>query len=586
MINTAHINSIWSDIIVQELVRHGVTCFCCSSGARCGPLLTAITRHPDIEPVTHFDERASAFYALGHARARRAPAVWVTTSGTAAANGLPAVIEAAQDRIPLILLTADRPPELRDTGANQTIDQVRLFASYTRWQGDVPCPDTALPPSFVLTTVDQAVARATGADAGPVHLNLMFREPLADQEDDHDYSGYLSGLGTWLDSDKPFTEPGAHLRTPTPQTMDTIAGRLGKPDNGLLVVGRLDDEPARRAARELARMLPWPAFVDVASGLRLGKQQTDHIIPFADQILLAADAGRKPDFILHFGGPLVSKRIQAYAAECAADAPYMLIKSHGERQDPAHCVRYALEVHFPSFMTALRARNVKARPARHLKSWQEDSRNVARVLEEFAADDGAVDEVYVAATLSRHVPETYGLFLASSMPVRDMDMYAFADGADVPVAANRGASGIDGTVASACGWAHAMDRPAVAVVGDLACLHDLNALQYMRPARQPVVLVVVNNDGGGIFSFLPLAGQEDVFETCFGTPHGMTFEHAARQFDLPYAQPETRTEFLQALSRSFELGRSCLLEVRTNRDANAELHKDLQTRIRDALTAG
>lgn len=581
----SNLNSIWSDLMIDELVREGVRCFCVSSGARCGPLTSAIARHPDIEPVIHFDERASAFYALGHARATRTPAVWVTTSGTAVANGLPAVVEAAQGGVPLILLTADRPPELRDAGANQTIDQVKLFAPYARWQVDMPCPDLAIAPSYVLTTVDQAVARASGAEAGPVHLNLMFREPLTPEVDGDDYMDYLAELASWSGSDQPFTVRGDHLRTPTPQTMDTIAGMLGKPDNGLLVIGRLDDEPDRRAARELARMLPWPAFVDIASGLRLGKQQTDHIIPFPDQALLAARPDRKPDFILHFGGPLVSKRIQQFVAGHAMDTEYMLIKAHGQRQDPAHRVRYALEVHFPSFMTALRARNVKARPARHLKNWQDDARRIRGCLDEFLGAAAEPDEIFVASEITRGVPDSYGLFLASSMPVRDMDMYALSDGAAVPVGVNRGASGIDGTIAAACGWADGLGRPVVAVVGDLACLHDLNALQYVRRSRQPVIVVVVNNNGGGIFSFLPIADHKEVFETCFGTPHGLTFEHAARQFELPYAHPETRAELTAALGKAFEVGRSCLIEVRTERETNRTLHEDLQSRIQAALEA-
>ncbi len=582
----SNLNAIWSDLLVEELARCGARCFCISSGARCGPLTTALARHDAIEPVVHFDERASAFYALGHARATGEPAVWVTTSGTALANGLPAIIEAAQDRIPLILLTADRPPELRDAGANQTIDQPKLYGSYVRWHVDVPCPDIAVPPSYVLTTVDQAVAAANGPDAGPVHLNLMFREPLTPEPDGHAYDEYLASISDWLDADTPFTAQGEKLRTPTPQTMDVIAALLGKPENGLLVVGRLDDESERRAARELARMLPWPAFVDIASGLRLGKQQTDHIIAHADQALLAAAPDRKPDFILQFGGPLVSKRIQQYVADCAADTEYMLIKSHGRRQDPAHRVRFALEVHFPTFMTALRARNVKARPARQLKKWQEDSRRIGALLESFMGEGEDLDEIFVAAETSRTIPESHGLFLAASMPIRDMDIYAVADGASVPVAANRGASGIDGTIASACGWANGAERPVVAVVGDLACLHDLNALHYARTSKQPVIVIVVNNNGGGIFSFLPIAEHAEVFETCFGTPHGLTFEHAARQFELPYAQPATREEYRAAFTKALELGRSCMIEVQTDRTANVELHRSLQTRIREALTAG
>ncbi len=582
---SSNLNAIWADLIVHELVRHGVRCFCMSSGSRSGPLAVAVARHKDIEPVVHFDERATAFYALGHARATGKPAVWITTSGTAAANGYPAVVEAAQDHVPLLLLTADRSPELRDTRANQTIDQVKLFSSYARWQVDLPCPDTAIPPSYVLTTVTEAVARATGADAGPVHLNMMFREPLSPASDGTDYTAYLAGVGSWKDGEAPFTERGEHLRTPTSVTMETVAKRVGQAENGLLLIGRLENESDQRAARELARMLPWPAFVDMASGLRLGAQQTDHIVHYADQILLSPRADRKPDCMLHFGGPIISKRIQQYVEECARDAEYLQIKTRGARQDSAHAVRYVLDVHFPSFMTALRARNVKARPARHLKKWQDDSKTVQRMVEEYTVADDALDEIFLAGWISKRVPDTHDLFLAGSMPIRDMDMYAASDGAAVAVGANRGAGGIDGTISSACGWADGRERPAIAVVGDLACLHDLNALQLVRRSTCPMIVIVINNNGGGIFSFLPWAEQTDVFETCFGTPHDLTFEHAARQFGLPYEYPVTREAFKSALDKALSLERSCLIEAPTDRAANRAAHDALQQRIRKVMEA-
>lgn len=582
---SSNLNAIWADLLVHELVRHGVRCFCMSSGSRSGPLAVAVARDKDLEPVVHFDERASAFYALGHARATGKPAVWITTSGTAAANGYPAVIEAAQDHVPLLLLTADRPPELRDTRANQTIDQVNIFGAYARWQVDMPCPDVAVSPTYVLTTVAEAVARATGADAGPVQVNTMFREPLSPQSDGTDYTAYLAQAQSWLDGDAPFTERGEHLRTPTPATMETVAKRIGQAENGLLVIGRLENEADQRAARELARMLPWPAFVDMVSGLRLGAQQTDHIVRYADQILLSPRADRMPDCILHFGGPIISKRIQQYVAECARDADYLQIKTRGKRQDSAHAVRYALDVHFPSFMTALRARNVKVRPARSLKQWQDDSKNVQHMVEEYAETDDALDEIFLAAWISKLIPETHDLFLSNSMPIRDMDMYAASDGEAVAVGANRGASGIDGTLSSACGWAAGRERPLIAVVGDLACLHDLNALQLVRRSKHPMIVIVVNNNGGGIFSFLPWMEQADIFETCFGTPHDLTFEHAARQFELPYAYPATRDEFKSALDKALSIERSCLIEVRTDRAANRNAHDALQQRIREALQA-
>lgn len=567
----------WSDLVIRELVRCGVQTFCLSSGARSGLLATSVGRTAGTNPVMHFDERASAFYALGHAKATRRPVAWITTSGTAVANGLPAIIEAAQDHVPLILLTADRPPELRATGANQAIDQVKLFGSYVRWFFDLPCPDPTVSPAFVLSTVDQAVFHACQSPEGPVHLNLMFREPLTPATEVWTDDAYNEPIRRWLSNDRPWTEQSVSTLRASEGVLDAWRERIAAATNGLLVIGRLNDEAEREAARALAINLGWPVHADILSGLRLGVRP--HRIAHADQVLLGEAAqGRTPDLILHIGGTLVSKRWLQWIA--SRNTEYRVIKSHSERQDPMHHANAVLVTDLSAWEKACAPCGQRAADD---DAWTRDGQRVLQVLADEDQADGSLDEIAVARIVSGALPSGHGLFLSNSMPVRDMDMFAVESGVDIPVSANRGASGIDGVIASACGWTQGMQKPVTLVIGDLAFLHDLNALHYLSHAKFPVTIVVINNDGGGIFSFLPIAGTRDVFEPFFGTPHGRTFEPAAGLFDLAYARPEDRAGLRTALDKAWAAGRSSIIEVRTDRTDNVARHRTLQQRIRKAL---
>lgn len=569
-------NHYWSDCLIEELFRHGVRCFIYASGARSAPLALALARHPDIEPVFHFDERAGAFYALGHARATGIPAVWITTSGTAVANGFPAVVEASMDGVPLILLTADRPPELRDTGANQTIHQPACFGSYTRWNVDMPCPDPYIDPAYVLTTAGQAIHQAQGVNPGPVHINIAFREPLHHVPPAADLKAFRSKLGVWATNNQPYARSRSmRMAGIDSQTM----ARWSSYKNGVVVVGRLNREEDRRAVRKWVSQCPWPVLPDIASGLRLGAMP-DNVISYVDQILLSPEKLPSPDFILHLGGPVVSKRLLNWTASLSADRAQ--VKSMPGRQDPFHRGGESITCAISAFVESMDTLS----PSKELPIWQALNQGIAAILRDDGDIDRSLDEIYVAQAVSRLMTEESVLFLGNSMPIRDMDQYAFAGHTAVPVGANRGASGIDGTLASACGWCAGWQRPVVVVLGDLACLHDLNALALVARSAFPLIVVVINNDGGGIFSFLPLADQTDVFEQCFGTPHGYQFEGAARQFNLPYTCPPSREAFDETLCAAIKSGRSCLIEVRTGREENAKRHREVQDGLRSVWQEG
>ena len=581
MLRAANLNHLWAQLLIEELTRSGVDTFFLAPGSRSTPLTTAVARHPTARAIIHFDERGTAFAALGHGRATGRPAGWITTSGTAVANGLPAVVEAATDGVPLLLLTADRPPELRDTAANQTIDQVKIFGEHVRWQMDLPTPSMDITPAMVLTTADQAVHRTLRVPAGPVHLNCMFRKPLEPRPDGMDYAGYTHALAGWAAQSAPYTRYPATRPVLDPASTQAVADVAQDAERGLLIAGRLDTEAERSAVRQLAHRLGWPLIPDVTSGLRFGEGPALRI-PFADQVLTDGSFREavRPEVVLHVGGRFVSKRLQQYV-EATRPGHHIVVRPDPARIDPGHQVTHHIESDVTAFCTAL-AEKVKP-PARTAwtQQWMDANAAVRDAISHALQDSPSLSEPFVAHHLTRRVPEAHALVLASSMPVRDANRYGATDGAAVPVIANRGASGIDGTVATAAGVAVGRAAPATLLIGDLALLHDLNAMALLRGV--PVIVVVVNNHGGGIFHFLPIAEHTDVFEPYFTTPHDRSFEHAAACFDLPYERSETKADFERAYRRACERGASALIEVQTDRAANRDVHEALEQQARHAV---
>lgn len=577
------LNSLWATLLVEELIRSGTNYFCLASGSRCTPLTIAVAENVKAKSVIHYDERGSTFHALGYARATTQPAVVVTTSGTAVANTWPAVVEAAMERIPLILLTADRPPELRDCVANQTIDQVKIFGNYARWFVDMPCPSLEVPPEVALTTVDQAVYRSRGPSGGPVHINCMFREPLAPEPQGEDFSNYLSPVKSWLTSGRPYTEYTEPERASGPEIVQRLVKLLEQTGRGLVIVGGITSQAQPTAVSDLIQKLGWPVCADVTSGLRLG-DASGMVIGHCDVLMSHEGFARehRPELILHVGGRVVSKQVAAFVRK-SNPSDYVLITNHGERQDPGHEVKFRIEADLDVLCLALAEELCAREESAWLVSWRDSMHGVHKVLQKFADHDDGLNEPILAYLVSRSVPPDHGLFLASSMPVRDMDLFGYANGPAVHVGANRGASGVDGTIATAAGFAAGLKRPVTLLIGDLAFLHDLNSLNYLRNSDYPIIGVVINNNGGGIFSFLPVTRFEQFFEKYFGTPHDLTFEHAAGMYGLAYYHPKTKREFLSCYQKALESGSSAILEVTTDRKENHAVHIQLVKDMQKAL---
>lgn len=600
MIHAANVNHLWATLLVEELVRNGIGTFCIAPGSRSTPLVVAVARNPRARAIVHYDERGAAFHALGHGRATGSPAVVVTTSGSALANVWPAVVEASLERVPLLVLSGDRPPELQDAGANQTMDQVKFFGGYAEWSATLPCPSTEVDPALVLTTVDQAVSRCRGPSGGAVHINCMFREPLAPTEQGEDFEGYLEPVRSWRDDGHAYTRHERARSRPAPGSLAELARLVARRPRGVLVAGGLASATERAAVADLAETLGWPFLPDVTSGLRLDGN-TPTLVPYHEVLIGSAEFMRDHpiEAVIHLGGRWTSRRLPDHL-EAAPPKDYVVVNERPDRVDPIH--RATLRFQFPvaEFCGALRAlvgnagtavdaaSDASTREAGDapeigwLASWRKASEQVGGCLDELLARDRTLNEPKVAWLVSRHIGGGEGLYLASSMPVRDMDTFGCPRPAPVVVAANRGASGVDGTIATATGFARGLGKCVTLVIGDQAFLHDLNSLGLCRSLDHPFVIVVLNNDGGGIFSFLPIARFPDVFEPYFGASHGMTFEHAAALFGIEYALPSTADEFVEAYAQARGRGGATVIEVRSAREDNVDLH----ARLRQEAVAG
>jgi 2-succinyl-5-enolpyruvyl-6-hydroxy-3-cyclohexene-1-carboxylate synthase len=578
---------LWAEALIDELAQGGVDMVTISPGSRSTPLVAAVAAHPRIRTVVHVDERGAAFFCLGYGRATGRPAAWITTSGTAVANGLPAVIEASVDGVPLVCLTADRPQEARKTGANQTIWQPGIFGSYPRFAVDLPAPDDGQDVSFVRDQVCAALAAANPENLsqtlpGPVHLNCPFRKPLeptapaafevsepAVREAPAMPPALIGSRATnvlagpdWIDS------------TGVAKDLDDVLRNVSR---GVVLAGRLDSAQAGAAAR-LASRLGWPLLPDVCSQLRLGSAP-NHVITYAD--LIAGKTVPRPQAVIQVGRMPVSQRLTRWLAQ-GNPTVWAVVADGNDKIDPHDCVTHRLMPAISGCDALLPSKSdAGGRPSAFASAWIEAQASVTRFLPEAirTSRDGAhLTEPAIAALVASGLRKGQGLFLASSMPVRDMNTFAGQSGT-VPaiVAANRGASGIDGTIATAAGVSAGLEIPTTVLIGDLALIHDLNSLSLIRD--RPVTVVLINNDGGGIFSFLPIAKNTALFEPYFGAAHGLRFEHAAKLFGVDYLDPSTPEEFTRAYTNAVTSGGPTLIEVTTTRSENAVEHARLRESV-------
>ena len=555
---------------VDELARCGLREACTSPGSRSAPLVLTLAREPRIRSTSHLDERSAGFFALGLAKASGVPAALACTSGTAAANYAPAVIEAHEARVPLLVLTADRPPELRELGAGQTIDQVKLYGSAAKWYFEV---DSQAATPERLKWLRQLACRAfwTAVDGrpGPVHLNFALREPLVlDGALPEDDSGRAGGR-PWVTRPRAAGDP--------PQTLvEGLRSELEARPHAVLVAGRAERDrrlgPALAAFAERAAI---PLLADPLSGARVGPAAIAHY----DALLRDPDwaALHAPDLVLRVGDLPTSKPLRRWLH--GSDALQIAFDAENAWQDPAGAVATILAADPRATLEAVK---LKRRDGAWLERWHRADRAAATAIARALAPAG-LSEPRVAAELGSALPPEATVVVASSMPVRDVETFFPARERAPRVLANRGANGIDGTVSTAFGVAAVLDGPVVLLIGDIALIHDLGGL--IQAARRKLTIVLLHNDGGGIFNFLPVSGEGDDFVEHVATPHGLDFAHAAALFDCGYEVAEDAEGFRAALGRALAAERTSIVAVRTDREANVALHRAVWDEVTAAVSS-
>ncbi len=596
--------------LVDELARCGMEDACTSPGSRSTPMVLALASDRRLRCHSHIDERCSGFFALGLAKASGLPVAITCTSGTAVAELLPAAIEAREARVPLLLLTADRPTELRESGAGQTIDQIKLFGSAAKWFFEVDLPDAGEASlRFVRTLACRAYWTALEGRPGAVHLNFPLREPLV-------LDGPLPAEATAREDSLPYVSRPP-VRPSAPAALRQLAETVAGASRVVLVAGRDERRPDAAAsslaqtAAELCEHRGWPLLADPLSGARRGGAAIAHYD------LLLRDPGfaerMRPDLVLRVGDLPTSKPLRAWLAALTGTRQIAL-DPEAAWQDPANVLSHSLAldpraalgalagedgadiVNGPDAPSQRRARQ-DAADGDWLAGWRSADARAAEAIRGLL-DGERLSEPSVAAELGVLLPAQATLFVSSSMPVRDVESF-WPVRADPPrVLSNRGANGIDGTVSSAFGAAAAGRGPVVLLIGDVALAHDIGGLLASGRLGLKLTIVLIDNGGGGIFDFLPVARAqiarqadatveiEDLYTRHIATPTGLDFSHAAALYGLRHMPAPDIPAFRQALERSIASPESCIIELRTERAQNVTVHERCWRAVSAALGGG
>jgi 2-succinyl-5-enolpyruvyl-6-hydroxy-3-cyclohexene-1-carboxylate synthase len=571
-------NTALASALVEELARAGVEHACVAPGSRSAPLALALWNEPAISVWSHVDERCAGFFALGIAQRTGKPAVVLTTSGTAAANLHPAVAEAAEARLPLIAITADRPPELRGRGAGQTIDQIKLYGSAVRWfceLGVARADDEGL--LHYRSAAARAVAEAIAAPPGPVHLNVPLQEPLAPVDDDQDVTAQDDLALHGRPDGSPLTTVRTAPRSPNAPLVDTLAGAIDACPRGVVLAGRQRDAGLAEPLAALACRAGYPLLAEPTSQLRAGHHDRSHVIACYDALLRRPPSELRPELVLRFGDMVTSKATREWLASNPRCRQFV-IDAEGGWNDPTWAADEIVRADPQRLCHAL----LEALPERAgggwLRLWLDRATAAERVIDDQLAALG--DELFeprIHRELAKALPAGAIVYVSSSMPVRDLETFFPSSPTPLRFLANRGANGIDGVVSSGFGAGAAHGEPTFVLLGDVALYHDMNGLLASKRLGLKATVVVMDNGGGGIFDFLPIAEHRDGYEQLFATPTGLDVERVAALYGLPFRRVESYDDLPQAMARPG------LVQVPLDRARNVELHRELFANVAEAV---
>lgn len=550
---------------IEGLVTAGVEDVVISPGSRSTPIAILMEEHPSLKTWINIDERSAAFFALGIAKAGRKPVALLCTSGTAAANYFPAIVEATHSKVPLIVLTADRPHELRDVGAPQAINQIDLYGKYSKWFVEMAIPEsTTNLLQYANTVANRAVATSLSSPAGVVHLNFPLREPLVPNLEELQWN--------LLETKKVVVQ---NNRQHLPEEAVSLLKEIADKERGIIICGPHDQEGFPEAVTQLAEKLGYPILADPLSQLRSGSHPKDMIIDSYDTILKSSLLFKelKPTVILRLGAMPVSKVLMQFITQSEASYQFIIDQDEGWRDPTLTGTHF---VHMNEIDFCIQASEVideRRKNMEYFQHWKKANEIVKPVLQSKVTDFHFEGDIvrYLVHTMEDDI----GLFIGNSMPIRDIDTFFMVNEKNIRLFANRGANGIDGLTSTALGVSTKVRR-LILLVGDLTFYHDLNGLLASKLHNLPITIILVNNNGGGIFSFLPQSKEEKHFEQLFGTPVDLDYEKVVSMYNGRFTRVQTWTEFEEEVRYSLQANQLSVIEVPTApRSENVVLHRQL-----------
>ena len=562
-------NELVVNILIEELYRNKIDNFFISPGSRSTPLTSSVAYNNKLTKHIHFDERGAAFAALGYSRGTGKPGVLICTSGSAGANYFPAVCESSADSVPMIVITSDRPPELHNVLANQTCNQQEMFGEQVKDFYNIAPPDKNISLEDILFHVSKLVQSTTSYPSGVVHINCMFREPLVFKKTKKDYSKYASVVQDWIDSDKPF------LKIKPKKNILSYSSTFDKNLPTILIAGALRTNKEAQAVVRFAEKNNLPIFPDIRSGLRLSNK-SENLISYYDQILSTNMLQTNKQYqVIHVGGNIVSKRLLQFIEKSNIEN-YLVLHNSLHAYNPHHKMTESKVGSIEKLLQQL-SEDIQPFKSQFLKYVTKCNEKVKCLISEY---DYKFTEIAIARQLSQLVHKNSFIYSANSLSVRLLEMFADISDKNNRVIANRGLSGIDGTIASAVGFALGAKKRGTLLIGDLAFQHDINSLALLKKLKHPIILVLLNNNGGRIFSYLPIAKDKEIFTDYFDTPQNMIFESTAAQYDLPYYFISSTGQFKELFKKVQKLKQSSIIEIALQDSEIFEEQKNIERKIK------
>lgn len=573
---TENINRLWSSLIIDEFVKNKITHFYLSPGMRNAPLIAALSHfekyHPDLRLILCMDERAAAYRALGYSKATGKPSVLVCTSGTAMANYMPAVVEAKKSNLPLIVLSADRPPELTFCDDNQTMDQTKFYGNYVQGEMGLGAPSVDISPLALTSSLSNLIHKSLYPQKGPVHFNCAFREPLEKTIQELP-AHYLKLAENQIMRSGPSTRYMSSSTTPSREDIEEIATLLQGPKTGLLVIGSLNPYDDTEELKKFIKRLNWPVYFDVSSSLKYAFNLKDNALPTFDHPEVQEALVRNPpEIVFHIGGRLTSKHYYSFLKQVPL-INLVTLSRNIEKEDPSHHTKMRINADINSTVRELNARLSEDRSPQKLQiDFSTFTEQKMKLI-----DEGPLAYPSISKTIIDKIKNNSLLYIGNSTVVRSFDAYfSYSNRKDLTVATNRGVSGIEGFIASSAGFIDGKEKEVYLIIGDVAFIHDLNSLYFLKDLKTPLKIILINNDGGGIFTLLPIHKEEEVLKY-ITSPHGQTFEKAAALAGIAYLPVRSRKELNSKFEEMQDLKTHVLMEVMINHQTNKDVYDKLRT---------